>query len=274
MSPGVARGFVATLRDVERALALPLPRRVRILRELEFDLEEFRNRLVADGLPLEEANARALEALAPDRHALQELDRVHAPLYTRIARRFGGHRVRVAERTALVLATLAVLLLEAAPLVRADLLRAPSPFLWVVLGVGAVLGATIVATAFRMWIKWNREPPVGGLAAVLALSGLVLATGLGGTLVDLYRLASALERAPELAGTLAIRWLVQDSALLAVSMLIALAGGLAWFVSTRWLAVVSGAQREVLGFVGARNRHPDARSAHSDVPAPTKGEIT
>jgi hypothetical protein len=195
-------------------------------------------------------------------------------MYTRFARRVGGHRVRVAERTALVLATLAVLLLEAAPLVRADLLRAPSPFLLVVLGSGALLGATIVATAFRMWIKWNPEPPAGGLAAVLALSALVLATGLGGALVDLYRLAGVLERAPELASTLVPRWLVRDSVLLAVSMLIALAGGLAWFVSTRWLAVVSGAHREVLGFDRARNAHPDvpgpgsAEDAHDEAHAP------
>ena len=64
---------------------------------------------------------------------------------------------------------------------------------------------------------------------------------------DLYRLAGILERTPELAGNLASDWLVRDSALLSVAILLALAGGLAWFVLSQWLALVSGARRELLG---------------------------
>ncbi len=50
MNGRAARGFAPVLREVERGLALPIPDRIRILRELEYDLEELRDRLVAGGL--------------------------------------------------------------------------------------------------------------------------------------------------------------------------------------------------------------------------------
>ena len=67
VSAQAARGFAPVLREVERGLALPIPERVRILRELEFDLEELCARLVAGGLSEELARGRAQLALwSPD----------------------------------------------------------------------------------------------------------------------------------------------------------------------------------------------------------------
>ena len=50
-----ARSFVPVLRKLERGLVSPVPARLRILRELEFDLEELQGRFRADGLSDEEA---------------------------------------------------------------------------------------------------------------------------------------------------------------------------------------------------------------------------
>ena len=59
VSGQAARGFAPVLREVERGLALPIPERVRILRELEYDLEELSAQLVAGGLTEEAARGRA-----------------------------------------------------------------------------------------------------------------------------------------------------------------------------------------------------------------------
>ncbi len=59
MSGPAARGFATVLREVESGLALPIPDRVRILRELEYDLEELSAQLVAGGLTEEAARGRA-----------------------------------------------------------------------------------------------------------------------------------------------------------------------------------------------------------------------
>ena len=138
---------------------------------------------------------------------------------------------------------------------RVDLLRAPSPFLWPILVIGAFVFALLVAKVFQLWIKGDHAHPGRGLGGILALSGLILALGIGGMIFDLYRLAAILERSPELAGDLTADWLVRDSALLSVAILLALPGGLAWFVLSQWVALVSGARREVLGL--SLMIHPD-----------------
>ena len=247
MSSGAARVFLPALREVERGLLVPIPEQVRILRELEFDLEELRKRLMADGLSPEEAGGRALEALVPDQIALRDLGRLHSPLYRRVTRHVSGENLRMLERSALVASTTAVLIVEAQVLIRADLLRDPSPFLWPVLGVGALLFAAIVDKAFELWIKRDHRTPEHGLGGILALAGATLTVGLSGVLFDFYRLAEVLEGTPQSALALGSQWLVRDAALLSISILLALAGGLAWFVLSQWLTLVSGARRDALG---------------------------
>ena len=110
MTTDAVRSFLPILREVERELSVPIPERVRILRELEFDLEGLRSRFMAQGLPAEEARVRALEALVPDGTALEELGRLHAPTYLRITRHLSENRLRIIERSALALSTTSVIL--------------------------------------------------------------------------------------------------------------------------------------------------------------------
>lgn len=241
------RTFAPVLREVESGLGLPIPTRTRILRELEYDLEELWERLVAEGVPSEEAHRKALDALVPDSGSLGELDRIHTPLYRRLTGQVSARRLRLAERMALVLAAASVLLVQTTTLLQVRLLQDPSPFLWPVLISGALLFGLVLTKAFQLWIKRDHTRPERGLASILVGAGVVFGLGLGGVIFDFYRLAAVLEKTPELAGTLASEWLVRDSALLSVAILLALAGGLAWFVLSQWIALVSRAHREVLG---------------------------
>ena len=139
MTARAARAFLPTLRKVERQLSMPVPARVRILRELEYDLEEFRSQLEAEGLPAEDARARSLDALVPDGGALRELGRLHTPLYRRLTGHLAEARVRLLERSALAILTISVLVAETWLLLKADLFSDPSPYLWPVLGLGAMM---------------------------------------------------------------------------------------------------------------------------------------
>ncbi len=247
MSRQAARGFAPVLREVERGLALPIPERVRILRELEFDLEELCARLVAGGLSEELARGRAVQALVPDRATLRELDRLHAPWYRRVTQHVTEDRLRLAERSALAIATASVVVVQTVTLFRFDLLRDPSPFLWPVLGLGALLFATVVTQFFNLWIKGDHRTPAQGLSRILVLAGATVLTGFGGMIFDLYRLAGAIERVSELANVVAGAWLLRDMTLLAISILLALGGGLAWFLLDQWLRLVDRARSDVLG---------------------------
>jgi len=248
MMDGSARAFLPDLRALERELPIPIPSRVRILRELEYDLEELQARFVAEGLPEDEARARALEALVPDRGTLLELAHLHRPLYRRLTRSVTEVRLRSLERAVLALVTAVTLLGQAVALTRADLLRDPSPFLWPVLGLGTILLTTVLATAFSIWIKGEHGLASRGIRLILLLSGGVLATGIVGVFVDTSLLASFLEHTPERAASLVPAWLVSSCALLSVSLLLTLGGGLGWFVLHQWVQGVKGAHRSALGY--------------------------
>jgi hypothetical protein len=175
MSAFTAGAFAPELREVERGLALPIPARVRILQELESDLEELMDRLVDEGSPPEEARRLALEALVPNTETLEALGSLHSPLYRRLTRHLSTGRVRKAERSALGLSTAAVLLVQTGTLLRANLLQDPSPFLVPVLLAGAFLSALVFWKAFRFWIKKDHVSPGRGLGAILGISGTILA---------------------------------------------------------------------------------------------------
>ena len=262
-TPANPSAFQPALRRLDRDLTVPIPNRLRILRELEFDLEALSGELEARGTPPDEARARALDALVPDGATLRELDRLHASHYRRLTRHFSPGRLRTLERSALALTTAVVLFAETFLLLRADWLRHASPFLWPVLGLGTLLFAAIATLSFRLWVKRDHRDPAANLRVILFLSGLTLATGIFGALADLLRLAGALEAEPGLAGSLLLEWLAGTCVLLSFSLLLALTGGLAWFIPAHWLALVSGAHAELLG-----NPLPDTRPGASRMPDP------
>jgi len=248
MNGAQARGaFLPVLRDLERRLALPLPDRIRILRELEQDLEALTERFVAEGDARAEASRRAKEALIPDKGTLEELDRLHRPFYSRLTGGIPPGRVRLLERGALVAATAIVLAGQAATLLQANLLSDPSPFLVPTSALGGVLLAMVLAKGFQLWVKGDHADPGRGLAWILGTSGMVLTLGMSGAILDSYRLAATLERVPALAEAMVLDWLVQDAALLSVAIIIALSGGLAWFAFSHWITLLSGARQDLLG---------------------------
>ncbi len=55
-------------------------------------------------------------------------------------------------------------------------------------------------------------------------------------------------------------WIRQDLALLSVSLLLALGGGLAWFVLNQWLRLVDGARNAVLGLNVSHTQNGETRN--------------
>jgi len=247
MSVHAARGFLPTLRNVERDLAVPIPERTRILRELEFDLEELQSELMARGSSLESARDRALEVLVPGPGAIRDLGRVHASAYRRGTVHLGADRLRFLERSALATATAAVLFVQTLALLGAGLLDDPSPYLWPVLGLGALLFSMILAKTFELWVKRDHRRLEPSLSGLLGLSAVILGAGCLGVVLDLYTLAGLLEQSPEPLPMLAVRWLVRDCVLLSVAILLALAGAFTWLVLTQWFTRHSVAHRDALG---------------------------
>ena len=114
---------------------------------------------------------------------------------------------------------------------------------WIVLG--------LIVGILAKWILPGKDP--GGMIVTIVI-------GIVGALLDLYRLAVTLSSSPELAGSLTPVWLVRDATLLALSLMIALAGAISWFTLKQWLAFAERAQKEVLGL--DRTTNHQGRKGH------------
>lgn len=248
MSTPSASGFLTVLRSLDQELRVPPKDRLRILRELESDLEQLSRRLEEDGLDPREARRRAIDALVPSGTVLNELAWVHTPLYRRLAGRINDSRLRTIERSALAATACGVVIAETLVLMRVDLLARPSPFLWPVLASSGLLSAVVLTKVFQLWIRAD-APDLRRLRLghILLLSGLVLGLGFAGAFVDFLRLAAALESLPDPTGQVQFTTIVSICALLSVSLLVALAGGLSWFLLSQWLSFHAGARAQLLG---------------------------
>lgn len=247
MTSRAARPFLPILRRLERELGIPVPARVRVLRELEYDLEELRRQLVAEGMSPDVARARSLEALVPDAATLGALSRLHTPWYRRVTAHLSQDRLRLYERSVLALLTVVVVLGATIVLLRGDLFRDPSPFLWPVLALGGVLLAGSIGQGFALWVKRDSRLPSEGPRALLALSLGTLGLGILGSLIDTLRFVMATGAPPSIWEPSGGEWAIREASLVSVALVFALGGALAWFALSQWLTLVAAARRDVLG---------------------------
>lgn len=156
------------LRDLNARLDVSPRRRPDILREVRGDIEALVARLVAEGVPEAQAEARAVALLHPGAEAAAALGEVHRSLSGRLTRRLGDRVVRGAEHLATVaMAGLALWAPVAA--LREPLRLVP----WATVPLLA-LGALLVANPTRVAIGWwlRAECDARALAASARLQGV------------------------------------------------------------------------------------------------------
>lgn len=245
--PGASRpvdpAFAPALREVAERLALPIPARARLVQEMEADLADLVARLVDRGVPEADARERARATLLPDEASLERLQRLHRPLYRRLTDHVAGDRLRILERGALLLIAAGVTGVGAIALLRVDVVGDPSPFLVPVLVLGALALAAALGKAFQLWVKGDHAHPARGLPAIPLLSLGALAVAIQGAVLGLFRLASRLEAGGADGTELVTRWLLRDTTLLSVALLVALAGGVAWFILAQWVVLLEDRRR-------------------------------
>ncbi len=221
------------LSRVAGRLDAPHRARVRIVEELAADLELLHEELVAAGLPPAEARRRAERMLGPSPEVLEELSRVHRPPWQRWAERYGG-RLETGERGLLVAFTLVALGAAVGGLWSGGLLRRPSAFVWPVLVLAALTASVAVVRAVALWGGWSpadrskAEEMDGGLVPLIVLPLAAIALALLGSFVGLWDASGALEANPDTAIPVLVGWIRQSMGLLATSLTLTLAAGLAW----------------------------------------------
>ena len=214
--------FAPALRRVARELDLPKSVRAEILLEMAADLDaayEHHRRLGAgDG----EAARRAEEAVLGSSEVVRRLSRLHHASWQGWLDGIGSRLTGGADLLLLLMGVLPMLVLAAAVAAR-TLTTAAGVLAWILLAVGALI-AGVMALELR--------GRTAGLPLLLVLSAVAPVLGLLAVTLGLHGAASQLAGGlPDTA--LRIELLTQvarDGALLAVGLLLGIAGALSWFV--------------------------------------------
>lgn len=245
---GAASDFTPELRSVAERLDVPQPMRSRILLELGADLEDMRDRLVAQGLPAPEARRRAVAALVPADEPLGELTLHHRPPYLRL---LGGladptrHRL---ERVGLLVGVLLLALPCVALLGDLALLVDPAPATPPLLGLGIALLGLVLWKTFQVHVRRDHRPRRlrRGLGWLPAIATAAVVIGLGGAAVDLYVVAGQVEAGAIDPTSLLLAWLRRDMAMASLGLVVGALAIAAWIWLSTAVARVEQAEADVL----------------------------
>lgn len=246
-SPVGRRDTGAVLTRIEAGLMLPIGRRLRILREVAADIEDLRDQFIAEGLSVQEAQARAVECVEPDAETLEVLTRLHRPAYDRLTGSVDPVRIMRMERGLLLVSTGVLLVGLLFSLGSQRLINDPSPFVIPALVAGGALISAVLMAVFQTVVRGSEHLHQSSLRRLLWLAVVVPCLGVGGFVMDSFTLAGILERDPDQVGQLLVPWLLQEATLLAVILAFSLVGSLAWYVLWQWKAATELARAQLLG---------------------------
>ena len=220
--------FNVFLHHTGERLALPKATRSLILVEIASDLEELFNHYVQQGMTEEDAVARAEEKVGMSDEALAELVRIHSDARgwtDRIARRAQPIWERFAMAL-IVLFFIAASTLDHGVRPLANL----TVFIWPIFGILLALVVSFIVQMTRLSDHPSPRRLRDSLATPLFLGAASLVVGFAGTGIELYRTLMRMAADPEHAGPLFAKAVLGSTATLAITLLVTLAAGVAWFV--------------------------------------------
>lgn len=255
--------FAPALRSV--AADLDLPRRVRaaILLEMAADLESAYEHHRRRGLGEEEAARRAEEIVLGSPEVLRRLGRLHARSWRRWSEEVGSRLSGGADLLLLAVAVVPILVLAGAATVPLLLASPANPVVWALLGIaggiavlgvskGAGLGRGASGPALRrglphLLLLSAVAPALGLLGLTLGVQDVALTWGAAGT-----EASAPVEAAAKIG---------RDAALLAVGLLLGIAGSLTWFTLMNRAALRDVRDVDALLEGGARGLSHGERSS-------------
>jgi len=235
-------------------------KRFALLEEIAADVDAMEDELAARGLPRGRARAAAIDRLYPGPAVVRELES-ETVAYRRLAERFGGDTVVLAERIGLALVAMLTLIVIAIALARLDVFRRGDVFVWANIVVISVLVTNTLRAAFGLWVRQDLDAVARRRAWRLQVGLVLVATSLAGlgAAVEAYAAAGSLAARPEWATGFA---LVREVMLLTSLGLGAIVIGLVgWLALTPSLRSYDAFERRIAGtFVALTPRLVSARA--------------
>jgi hypothetical protein len=225
--------FAHLLQKIGERLDVAEPTRTRILLEVAADLEDTYQHHLDHGLAPHEAERRAAEAFGASEETLGLLARIHRGSIASVGDRMSQQLGTTWAKILLILLLLFEVLAAGRILTDPWFIVRPSPFLW---PIAAIALATFLVTIWKLLQILPREGTDArslrnGVSIPLFLAAASLAVAFTGFLFHLQRFFRlGAERAPESLFMDFAGWMVAISSLMNVGLLVALFGGLAWFI--------------------------------------------
>jgi hypothetical protein len=224
--------FTNLLRRAGERLDLPQPEKSRILLEIASDLDDSYRLYLGKGYSEGEAAKKAEEMFDVSDEALEQLVRIHESKFRKLLGRISEQAQTRWERVILVAIVLFIAGAAGRNLFSADLFRQASSFVWPLLVLSFGTLAVAVFQAYKLYIK--KDHSVGrlqsGLPWLLAMAGLSLLTGFLGSLLEMYRSVVMSTEHVERSLVYLVDWALRCSAMMIVSLLVAIAAAVIWFV--------------------------------------------
>jgi hypothetical protein len=263
--------FAPLIREIGAELRVPQPARSRILLEIAADLEGMFAHYRSQGLSSGEAAARARETLALSGEALDGLRRIHQPPVRRLLDLLSVQAQAAWERVTLAVLAVCVALLTVREVLTSRGSVGTSSFVWPIAGIAAVALLLGLVKIYALYLKQDHEPLRlrRGLDSLLFLAASSLGLGLLGLMVELYLTARRIIGDQEWTQPYLPEFLLRSSALMMLSLLVAIAIGVAWFVLLGTVQRIERAEAE-----GLMTHHGDETSAEDHHPRLSGGTAT
>ena len=223
--------FAATLTGISERLDLPQPARSRILLEIAGDMEDLYAAYRREGLPEEEARRRAIAGCDLSDEALAALAAVHHGPVRRQLDRLSARDLRRWERGVLLVVVAAAFQASGWLTRSGRIFDDAGSFAWPLLGV-AVVGLVMAGVKFyqlflkqdhgRRAVRRRLDAPLGAAVALLWL-------GFAGCWWEVVRLLAGPRATDGAPVAVMFQWALRATALLQLSLGLALLCALAWF---------------------------------------------
>lgn len=220
--------FAPALRELARELDLPRGARAAIVRELAADLEALYAHHRERGVDERAAQRMAEDAVLGSAEVVRRLARLHRHTWRGWSESLGAQLAGGAPLVMLLLGVVPMLAAAAVLAARAQLTTG-APIVWGMAVVGLVMIATIGRSAVLVLAR--SDASAGVLALLPVLAAMAGALGVLAVLLGLHATLSAVASAPgPVPGALLAERLGAAFSVAATGLLLAIAGGFAWFI--------------------------------------------
>jgi hypothetical protein len=259
--------FAPLIREISGRLCVPQPARSRILLEIAADLDDLYEHYLDRGLAPEEAATRTRATLELSDEALAGLIRIHQPPLRRFLDQLSVQARTVWERVTLVVIALFIVALTVNELLTTRLLITASRFVWPLVALAVVAALVALAKVYTLYLKQDHDLRLlrRGLDSLLFLTVATIVMGFLGLIVELYVTARHIVADYDWISLHFTDFLLRASAVMMVSLVLAIAIAVVWFVLLTKVQSIERAETEVLmKHIGVEK--PEPRTANTAVP--------